>query len=239
MGVAVRWQRRKHVQQPAAQIGGGPKVLQFQNRNAVEAALLSTGKGAGTFCLRVGSTGTELGTEVLSLVMSPSSVANYDVRRLKDTSTRPPSTTLHLGFASGIGPGFPSLAALLDHYERHPVNDTGDPVVLSRSLVKQSGGSSREPEYATLDYGLMTSTATYETPVTHNPAYDTVVMPQEQAYAGLDGHQTTYITATARAAQMDHELPTSSTCEQPVTSNSLYTQSPRVYDDIGRQVSTA
>ena len=255
IGVAVRWQRRKHIQLPSAEIGGGPEVLQFRNRHAVEAALVSTGRGAGTFCLRAGSTGTE----VLSLVMSPSAVAHYDVRRLTDASTRPPSTTLHLGFASGIGPGFPSLAALLDHYRSHPVNDTGDPVVLSRSLVKQQseGGSSREPEYATVDYSQMTSTAAYETPVTHNPAFglapdsaadSTAVTPQEQAYAGLDGRQTTYSTAASRAPRLDYELPTSSTYAQPVSSNPLYTHSPRVYDEIDnpetdrqldRQVSSA
>ena len=300
IGVAVRWQRRKHIQLPSAEIGGGPEVLQFRNRHAVEAALVSTGRGAGTFCLRAGSTGTE----VLSLVMSPSAVAHYDVRRLTDASTRPPSTTLHLGFASGIGPGFPSLAALLDHYERHPVNNTGDPVVLSRSLVKQSGGSSREPEYATVDYSQMMSTAAYETPVTHNPVFglapdnaadntvvmpqeqayagldgrqtmystaaarmdmftstmtstndralapdnavdDTVMMPQEHAYAGLDGRQTTYSTAAARPPRTGYELQTLSTYEQPVSSNPLYTQSLRVYDEIhensviDRQSSTA
>ena len=72
----------------------------------------SSGKGAGLFCFCAGSTGTQ----VLSLVMS--AVAHYDVRRLTDTSTRPPLTSMHLGVASSdIGPGFPSMVALRDHSE--------------------------------------------------------------------------------------------------------------------------
>ena len=217
------------VQQPsAAQTGHGPAVLQVPSSGAAEAALLSGDRGAGTFCVRVGSTGAE----VLSLVMSPSAVAHHDVRRLTDTSTRPPSTTVHLAFATGIGPGFPSLTTLLDHYKNHSVNGTGDPVVLRRSLVKQSGGSSREPDYATVDYAQMTAqSAAYEIPVAHNPAYNihhdatpqelsyaeldgrqvTYSTAQEQAYAGLDGRQVTYSTAAARAAPRDRERTTSST----------------------------
>ena len=164
-----------------------PSLLQFPSLSTdeVEAALLASGKvgarGSGIFCLRRVS-----GTEVLSLTMSTVEVAHYNIRRLQDTTTQPPSTTVHLGFDTGIGPGFTTVAELLKHYKSCPVNETGPPVTLHASLVQRSAGG-QEVTYAAINYDEVRSVEmdgmyetidddeqtcnTYQEPMTENPGY--------------------------------------------------------------------